>query len=185
MGRKEFIGLKCPGGRPSLRQVKAGTQELRTGIWRQGSVLYNVVLPKPRNSFCQGVQESHCGCCFLTYLLDHPLLVFSTTQKSGLGPPVSVVNKNNSPTLTHRPMWSRQSFNRITTLGDAMQSLKPKVTRTTLNLRSTEHTAVMRGGVGALNVKALGKLKWSYSRKKMLLFFNICISFYTIFFYIL
>lgn len=136
MGRKEFIWLNRPGGRPSLRQVKAGTQELRTGIWRQGSVLYNVVLPKSRNSFCQGVQESHCGCCFLTYLLDHPLLVFYTTQKSGLRPPMSVVNKDNSPMLPHRPIWSRQSLNRITTVGDAMQSLKPKVTRTTLNLSS-------------------------------------------------
>lgn len=53
-----------------------------------------------------------------------------------------------------------------------MWNLQSKVTRTTLN--QTEHTAVMRGqGVGALNVQALGKLKWSYSRKKLLLSFNI------------
>lgn len=59
-----------------------------------------------------------------------------------------------------------------------MWNLQSKVTRTTLN--QTEHTAVMRGrGVGALNVQALGKLKWSCSRK-IAFVFQYLHFFYTI-----
>lgn len=95
LGIKNLFGSHVQGAGHRLRQVKSETQKLKIGIWRQGCLLYNVVFPKPRNSFCQEVQESHCGCFFLAYLLDHPLLAFYTTQKFGLGPSMSVINKDN------------------------------------------------------------------------------------------